>query len=98
MDMFLAQEGGVAAGLAQFTPFIFMMIVFYFLLIRPQQQQQKRRQELLASLKRGDKVITVGGIHGEITELRDDVITLRIAENVDIRVSRAGISVVKGKE
>lgn len=72
-------------------PFVLMMAVFYFFLIRPQQVQQKKRREMLQALRRGDKVITVGGIHGEIVALRDDVVTLRIADGVDIKISRNGI-------
>ena len=99
MDVLLAQEAGAAPSkLAAFLPFIVMFAVFYFLLIRPQQQQQKRRQALLDSLKKGDRVITVGGIHGEITDLKGDVITLRIADKVEIRLARAGVSIVKGRD
>ena len=75
-----------------------MLVVFYFLIIRPQQQQQKRRQALLDSLKKGDRVITVGGIHGEITDVKGDVITLRIADKVEIRLQRAGVSIIKGRD
>lgn len=81
-----------------FLPFIIMFGVFYLFLIRPQMQQQKRRREMLNSLKRGDKVVTVGGIHGEITAIRDDVITLRIAEGVEIKMSRNGVGHKRGTE
>lgn len=79
-------------------PFILMFAIFYFLLIRPQQRQQKRRQEMLNSLRRGQKVVTVGGIHGEITGIKDDVVTVRIAEKVEIKLNKAGVGVVKGEE
>lgn len=95
---FLQQGAGAGAALGPFLPMIILFVVFYFLLIRPQQQQQKKRQQMLSELKKGDKVITVGGIHGEITALDDDDLTLRIAEKVEIRIARAGISRVKGKE
>ncbi|REJ37199.1 MAG: preprotein translocase subunit YajC [Bacillota bacterium] len=79
-------------------PLILMFAVFYFLLIRPQMQQQKKRKEMLDSLKVGDKVITVGGIHGEITALKDDEVQLRIADKVEIRLSRQGVGHVKGRD
>lgn len=73
-------------------PFVIMMGVFYLFLLRPQQVQQKKRREMLSALRRGDKVVTVGGIHGEITAIRDDVITLAIADGVEIKISRNGIA------
>lgn len=95
---FLQAEGSAAATWASFLPLIVVFVVFYFVLIRPQQQQQKKRQEMLSQLKKGDKVITVGGIHGEITEVHDDEVQLRIADKVEIRLSRSGIGRVKGKD
>jgi preprotein translocase subunit YajC len=79
-------------SLAQFVPLILIFIVFYFLLIRPQQKKAKDHQNYLANLKKGDRVITGGGIHGVITGLTDTVITLEIAENVRIKVSRSAIA------
>ncbi|WP_324717561.1 preprotein translocase subunit YajC [Carboxydochorda subterranea] len=75
-------------------PFVF----FYLLLWRPQAQQQKRREQMLKGLKKGDRVVTVGGIHGEITAIKDDTLTVRIADKVEVRMSRSGVSHVKGKE
>lgn len=80
------------ASIAQFVPLILIFIVFYFLLIRPQQKKAKEHQNYLANLKKGDRVITGGGIHGVITGLTDTVITLEIAENVRIKVSRSAIA------
>jgi preprotein translocase subunit YajC len=80
-------------------PFIILIVVFYFLLIRPQVQQQKQRKELLASVKEGDKVRTVCGIYGTIEKVRDDELTVRIAENTKIQLARFGVeSIVKPKE
>ena len=75
-----------------------MFVIFYFLLIRPQQKQQKKRQEMLSNLKKGDRVITIGGIHGVIKELHEDVLTLRIADNVNIKFARGGIDRVIEEE
>ena len=78
-------------ALVQYSPLILLVVVFYFLLIRPQQKQQKVRKEMLGSLKKGDRVVTIGGIHGVIKEIDDTVLTLRIADNVNIKFARAGI-------
>lgn len=80
------------ANIAQFVPLILIFIVFYFLLIRPQQKKAKEHQNYLSNLKKGDRVITGGGIHGQITGLTDTVVTLEVAENVRIKVSRSAIA------
>ncbi len=86
-----APASGGAATLAQFIPLILIFLVFYFLLIRPQQQKAKQHQQYLDNLKRGDKVITNGGIYGQITGLTETVVTLEVADNVRIKVSRSAI-------
>ncbi|HHV43704.1 MAG TPA: preprotein translocase subunit YajC [Firmicutes bacterium] len=68
-----------------------MLGLFYLMLIRPQQKQQKQRQEMLGNLKKGDRVITIGGIYGEIVKISDDDVTLKIADNVNIRVTKGGV-------
>lgn len=77
---------------AQFLPFLIVLVFFYFLLIKPQQTAQKKRNEMLNGLKRGDKILTTGGLHGEIVAIRDDVLTVRLAENVEVKMSRGGVS------
>ncbi|MGI5875718.1 MAG: preprotein translocase subunit YajC [Dethiobacteria bacterium] len=78
-------------AIAGFLPMILLFVVFYFLLIRPQQAQQKKRREMLNSLKKGDRVTTIGGIFGIIKEIKDDTVVLRVADNVNIRMVRNGI-------
>lgn len=73
-------------------PIVLMVVIFYFLLYRPQQKEQKRRREFLGALKKGERVVTAGGIYGTITGLTDKVVTLKIAERVEIEVSRSAIS------
>ena len=80
------------ANMAQFVPLILIFVVFYFLLIRPQQKKAKEHQNYLANLRKGEKVVTSGGIHGQITGITDTVITLEIAENVRIKVNRGAIA------
>lgn len=83
--------GGAAGGFASFIPLILIFVVFYFLLIRPQQKQAKQHQAFLNDLKKGNKVMTKGGIHGTITSLTDTVVTLEVAKDVAIKVSRDAI-------
>lgn len=75
-------------------PLIVLFVVFYFLLIRPQMTQQKKRKELLSSLQEGDKIRTIGGIYGNIEKIRDDEVTVRIADNTRIRMARFGIETI----
>jgi len=96
----MGQGGAIGAaggleGVKTFIPLILMFVIFYFLLIRPQQKRQKEHKALLAGLKRGDDIITAGGIMGRITNVADTVVTVEVAEKVRIKVSRAQITSVK---
>jgi preprotein translocase subunit YajC len=93
-----ADASGAAGGFASFIPLILIFVVFYFLLIRPQQKQAKKHQSYLSELKKGNKVITKGGIFGEITGLTDNVLTLEIAENIRIKVTRDAVAGPQVKE
>ena len=85
---------GTGQGGSQQNPmsfFIFMAVlfaVFYFILIRPQQKRQKEQRQLLQNLKKGDKVITTGGLQGTIVNLTDTVVTVEIADKVKVKVGR----------
>ena len=83
--------GGSGGGLGSFLPLILMFVVFYFLLIWPQQKKAKAHRAVLSNLKKGDEVVTSGGVYGTITGITDTVITLEIAEKVRIKVSRSSI-------
>ncbi len=87
-------QGG---GFGVFIPLILMFLIFYFLLIRPQQKRAKQHREMLASLKKGDRVVTAGGIHGTITNISDNTVTLEIAPNVRIKIQKGSISYVLGR-
>jgi len=89
---------GGAGGIASFIPLILIFGVFYFMLIRPQQKQAKLQRQFLDEMKNGNKVVTKGGIHGTITGLTDSVVTLEIADNVRIKVSRSSIGSPLTKE
>ncbi len=90
--------GGGAGGIASFIPLILIFAVFYFMLIRPQQKQAKLQQQFLADLKTGNKVVTKGGLHGTITGLTESVVTLEIADNVRVKISRSSIGSPLTKE
>ena len=80
--------GGQQAGLMQFLPLILIFVIFYFLLILPQQRKIKKHRDFLKELEKGKAVVTSSGIHGKITGLTDNIVTLEIAPNVKIKVSR----------
>ncbi len=86
-----AASGG-PGGLMSFLPLVLIFGVFYFLLIRPQQKKAKDHQVYLGNLKKGASVMTNGGIFGTITGLTDTVVTLEIADNVRIKISRQNIA------
>jgi preprotein translocase subunit YajC len=103
MTIFTAQAGLLAAAgggqsfMLQLLPLVLIFVVFYFLLIRPQQQRMKAHKELIANLRRGDVVVTGGGLIGKITRVADDEATVELAENVRVRVLKGTISEVRAK-
>jgi preprotein translocase subunit YajC len=87
-----AGGGGIFSQINMLIPFIAMFAIFYFLLIRPQQKKQRELRQMLQNLKRGDRVVTSGGIYGTIVKIRNDVVHLEIAEQVRIRVNKGSIA------
>ena len=96
----LAQSGGFAEGGLGLMPIILVMIIFYFLLIRPQQKSAKQHKEMLSALKRGDKIVTNGGLTGTIIKAVDDseTIEVEIAKDVKVNVVRTMIADVRDKD
>lgn len=86
-----AAQGG-AGGFAGIVPLILMFVIFYFLLIRPQQKKTKEHREMIGNLKKGDRVVTAGGMHGRITGVSESTLTVEIAEKVRVKVNRASVS------
>jgi len=77
---------------------ILIIAIFYFLIIRPQQNKAKQHRNFMANLKKGDTVVTSGGLYGKITGITDDAITLEVAEKVRIKVAKSAITdYVKGE-
>lgn len=89
------QAGGGAAAFQQIIPLVFMFAIFYFLLIRPQQKKAKEHKSLLDALKKGDNVITAGGVHGKVTAVDDAIVTLEVANNVNIKITKSYIASIK---
>ena len=85
-----AGQGG--GGFGAFIPLILMFVIFYFLLIRPQQKKSKEHRETISNLKKGDRIITSGGIHGRITGVTDTTLTVEISDKVRVKLSRASVS------
>src|SRR5215471_11985468 len=83
--------GGAQSGITSLIPLIIMFAIFYFLLIRPKQKKAKEHKALLESLKKGDRVVTAGGMHGKVTSVEDAVVTLEIANGVNVKFNKGHI-------
>jgi preprotein translocase subunit YajC len=93
LALFLQSGGGsTAAFLIQVAPIAAIFAVFYFLVIAPANKQKRKTQEMLSSLKKGDRVVTTGGIYGTVQGVEAEVVYLKIAENVKVKVSRSAVS------
>ncbi len=75
-------------------PFVLMAAIFYLLIYRPQKRDQKKRVEMLESLKVGTRIVTIGGIYGEITKVMDDRLRIKVAEGVEIRIRKTAVGSV----
>jgi len=84
--------GGSGSSLMTFLPFIAIIAIFYFLIIRPQNKKQKETQKMLSALKKGDRVVTIGGIHGTIQSVKEQSVIVKVDENTKIEFSRSAIS------
>ncbi len=105
MQIFLAPAPAVnqqVAAFNTFLPFVLMFVIFYFLLIRPQQKQEKQRRAMLAALKKGDDIVTIGGLKGTIVDFEekgaDQYVVVRVADKVELRFLRSAVSRVIKKD
>jgi preprotein translocase subunit YajC len=89
---------GSQSALMNLVPLVFMFGIFYFLLIRPQQKKAKEHRALLDALKKGDQVITAGGVYGKVSAIDGDVVTLEIATGVNIKIGKGFISSLVKKD
>ena len=90
--LFAQDAPSQASAFTGFMPLILIFVIFYFLLIRPQQRQAKDIRKMLAALKKGDRVVSSGGLHGMVTGLTDDMVTMEIAPKVRVKVTRSSIA------
>lgn len=86
----------MASLVSSLLPFLLIIVVFYFLILRPQQKRQKERQKLLEGVKKGDKIITSGGLHGTVEGIEDNTVLVKVADNVKLKMEKASIGTIVG--
>ena len=96
----MGQPGGEGAPnpIGGFLPLILIVVIAYLLILRPQMKKQKAQQRMIDELEKGDEIVTSGGIHGSIANIKDDTIVLKVAENMKIEVTRTAVSRNKSGE
>jgi preprotein translocase subunit YajC len=90
--------GGGAQLITMLVTFGLIILVFYFLVIRPQNKKQKDAKKMLESVRRGDRVVTIGGLHGSVESVKEDVVVLKVDDNVKIMFSKSAVSQVKERK
>ena len=91
-------SGAGPSPFSMLLPLLGMLAIFYFLLIRPQQKRQKEMQKMIGALKKGDKVVTASGLIGSVAGLRDDIVVIKLADNVKVEMLKNAITAVTGHE
>ncbi len=91
VPILLLQGAGMGATVINFLPIAAIILIFYFMVIAPASKQRKKTEAMLAALKKGDRVMTTGGIYGQVQGVENDVVWLKIAENVKIKVAKSAI-------
>lgn len=86
---------GAGGMLVTMLPFLLIIVIFYFFMIRPQNKKQKETEKMLNALKKGDKVVTIGGIHGVVSSVKDKTIIIKVDDNAKIEFTRSAISGVE---
>jgi len=85
-------DGESSSPIIAALPFVLIFGLFYFLILRPQQKQSRKKEDMMKNIKRGDKVMTAGGIHGKVMNTEEDLLTVEIAKGVNVQIARANIS------
>ncbi|NTV99559.1 MAG: preprotein translocase subunit YajC [Chlorobiaceae bacterium] len=99
--LFAPPAGGTAPNpYLQIVPLVLIFVVFYFFMIRPQQKKQKEREKTLDSLKRGDKVVTIGGVHGSVAGIDTEkkTVLVQVSDNVKIKFDRTAVATIEKQE
>lgn len=97
MHTILLQASGSGGGIMSYLPIIGMVVIFYFFFIRPQQRKQKETKKYLEEIKKGDRVVTVGGIHGKIMEVSDTTVLVDVDRGTKLLIEKASISLEASK-
>ncbi len=96
MDIIYAstQGGGGSGGMLSILPFILIMLILYFLMIRPQAKRQKEKKTMIAALKKGDRVVTIGGVHGTVVGLKNQgkIVVIKVDKNTNLTVVKSSIA------
>ena len=87
-------SGAGPSPISMLLPIVGMLAIFYFLLIRPQQKRQKESQKMIEALRKGDRVVTASGLMGTVVGLHDDVVVMKIAENVKVEMLKSAVTAV----
>ncbi len=93
----MGPANGDANPIAMFLPLILIFLVFYFFIIRPQKKKEDKRKEMIGAVKKGDKVVTIGGVHGVVTQVDEQSLLVQVDNNVKLRVEKNAISSVQPK-
>ena len=94
----MAQPQGNSNPIMSFLPLILIAIVFYFFMIRPQTKRMKDQKNFITNLKKGDKIVTVGGIHGKIAEVNDDTFLMEVENGVKMKIDKVSVSLEDSKK
>jgi preprotein translocase subunit YajC len=92
LALFAVEDGGAASAIGGLLPLILIVVVFYFLLIRPQQKRARQHAELVSSVEPGDRIVTVGGMHGTVVAADEDTMRIEVAPNMVITMARSAIA------
>ena len=93
-----ASASSTASMLSTIVPFVLIIAIFYFFLIRPQNKKQKETEKMIAALKKGDKVVTIGGIHGVVSSTKEKTVIVKVDDNCKIEFSRSAIAGVENEK
>lgn len=89
------QQGDAGGGFAStIIMFALIILIFYFMILRPQKKRQKEREQMLSSVKKGDKVVTIGGVHGTVVGVEEKTLLIQVADNVKLKFERSAISTI----
>ncbi|MEP0545730.1 MAG: preprotein translocase subunit YajC [Rhodothermales bacterium] len=91
-------EGGGGGLASLFLPFLLVFIVFYFFIIRPQKKREDTRKTMISAVKKGDRIVTIGGVHATVTKVDETSVLAEVDENVKLRFDKAAIASVATKE